>query len=120
MLRIALSLLLFCLASITYAQTYVYSNADDGFVNIRQEASAQSSVIDVLYNGKQGAILLDSSNKYWYKVNKDGKIGYVNKRYSKLVKSKETTERKRVPSPNNYGELIFYMTKDECLNSAAL
>lgn len=29
MLRIASSLLLFCLASITYAQTYVYSNADD-------------------------------------------------------------------------------------------
>ncbi len=63
----------------------VYSNADDGFLNVRQQPNANSDIIAVLYNGKSGAVLVDKdANKYWYKVSVNGNVGFVNKRYALL------------------------------------
>ena len=59
---------------------YVYSASSDGFVNIRKEPSAKSDVVGGLVNQGPGAKLLER-NGNWYKVDYDGKVGYVNSKY---------------------------------------
>ena len=91
----------------------VYSNADDGFVNIRKEPNAKADILSALYNGKEGANLLEGGNKYWYKVEKDGVIGYVNKRFVKLKKS--TNSQPTTQDINReLDKLDRGMTMDEC------
>ena len=97
-----------------YSQKYVYSNADDGFLNIRKEANAKSEIIGVLYNGKEGALLIDDSNSYWYKVKKDKITGFVNKRYAKLEAGSTTSVVKTSSLDHNLSSLQFYMTTKEC------
>ena len=72
MMKVFVSLLLLCMSIIVFPfrmigqEVYVYSNADDGLLNVREKPSASSDIVAVMYNGKTGAILLDKSNKYWY------------------------------------------------------
>lgn len=91
----------------------VYSNADDGFLNVREKPSASSDIVAVMYNGKTGAILLDKSNKYWYKVSYEGIIGYVNKRFA-IISAKTQTEIKERTNSNKFEQLRIGMTTDEC------
>ena len=57
-----LTILLTTIAFFVQAQTtYVYSNADDGFLNIRMKPSASSEIVGVLYNGKEGAKFFGST-----------------------------------------------------------
>ena len=114
--KIILSILLALVAFTTKAQTvYVYSNADDGFLNIRMKPSASSDIVGVLYNGKEGAKLLDKSNKYWYKVSKDGVVGYVNKRFAKLTLATTPSNPRQEQKPaNNFEKLQVGMTPEEC------
>lgn len=123
MIRLILFILLSSITIKINAQTYVYSNADDGFLNIRALPTAKANIVGVLYNGKEGAELLDSSNKYWYKVNKDGIIGYVNKRYAKLVGTKEApktsqtiTKVKTGTIKERFDKLVPGMTMQQCLD----
>lgn len=94
---------------------YVYSNADDGFLNIRMKPNASSDIVGVLYNGKEGAKLLDKSNKYWYKVSKNGIVGYVNKRYAKLTNETTPSDSRQESKPiSGFEELQIGMTAEEC------
>jgi len=119
MKKVFVSVLLLCMSLIVFPfhmmgqEVYVYSNADDGFLNVREKPSASSDIIAVMYNGKTGAILLDKSNKYWYKVSYNGSIGFVNKRYAVLSK-KSQNENKRISSGNKFDQLRIGMTIDEC------
>ena len=123
MLRLYIFLLLSCVVIKIDAQTYVYSNADDGFVNIRALPSANSNIVSVLYNGKEGAFLLDSNNKYWYRVNKGGVIGYANKRYVKLLDNLGTSTPKTIQHKaktatvkDKFDRLNPGMTMQQCLD----
>ena len=56
---------------------YVYSDASDGFTNIRQEPSSKSKIVGGLVNNGPGAKLLERGNNGWYKVDFNGIVGYV-------------------------------------------
>lgn len=61
-------------------QPKVYSNAYDGFLNIRASASAKSNKIGELKNGPEGALVLSVEGK-WTKVDLNGVVGFVNNAY---------------------------------------
>ena len=58
----------------------VYSNAYDGFVNIRQSPSSKAPILGVLKNGPDGAILLGAEGE-WKKIDYNGIVGYVYEKY---------------------------------------
>lgn len=64
----------------TSAQPKVYSNAYDGFVNIRQTPQSKAPILGVLRNGPEGAILLGTEGE-WKKINCNGIVGYVYEKY---------------------------------------
>lgn len=64
----------------TIQQTKVYSNAYDGFVNIRQAPQSKAPILGVLRNGPEGAILLGSEGE-WKKIDCNGIVGYVFGKY---------------------------------------
>ena len=55
----------------------VYSNAYDGYVSIRVEPSSKSEKIGEFRNGPDGAILLEKTNEYWWKIDNNGIVGFV-------------------------------------------
>ena len=58
----------------------VYSNAYDGFVNIRQEPQSKAPILGVLKNGPDGAVLLGTEGE-WKKIDYNGIVGYVYEKY---------------------------------------
>jgi len=67
--------------SSTFAQIQrIYSNAYDGFVNIRQEPQSKAPILGVLRNGPEGAILLGTEGE-WKKIDCNGIVGYVYEKY---------------------------------------
>ena len=58
----------------------VYSNAYDGFVNIRQAPQSKAPILGVLRNGPEGAILLSTEGE-WKKIDCNGIVGYVYEKY---------------------------------------
>ena len=58
----------------------VYSNAYDGFTNVRQAATTKSPVLAKLHNGYEGAEILGVEGN-WTKVNLNGVVGYVSSAY---------------------------------------
>ena len=60
--------------------TKVYSNAYDGFVNVRERPDNSAPILGVLRNGPEGAILLGTEGD-WKKVNCNGIVGYVHGLY---------------------------------------
>lgn len=66
----------------------VYSNAYDGFTNIRQRPSSSSQVLSVLKNGPQGAALLGYEGS-WAKIICNGVEGYVYSNYITTTPTKE-------------------------------
>lgn len=58
----------------------VYSNAYDGFVNIRQSPSSSAPILGVLKNGPDGAVLLGTEGE-WKKIDYNGIVGYVYEKY---------------------------------------
>lgn len=58
----------------------VYSNAYDGFVNIRQAPQSKAPIVGVLRNGPEGAILLGTEGE-WKKIDCNGIVGYVYEKY---------------------------------------
>ena len=54
----------------------VYSNASDGFTNIRQSPESNAPIVGVLRNGPEGAILLGTVGE-WKHINCNGIEGYV-------------------------------------------
>lgn len=58
----------------------VFSNAYDGFLNIREYPSAKSYKIGELKNGPKGATLIDYGPK-WSKISHGGVEGYVKTEY---------------------------------------
>lgn len=58
----------------------VYSNAYDGFVNIRQKPQGKAPILGVLRNGPEGAVLLGAEGE-WKKVDCNGIVGYVYEKY---------------------------------------
>lgn len=64
----------------------VYSNAYDGYTNIREQASSKSAVIGQLRNGTHGAELLGIEGD-WSKVKVNNTVGYV---YNKYIQSTPT------------------------------
>ena len=58
----------------------VYSNAYDGFLNIRQAPNGGAPILGVLKNGPDGAILLGSEGE-WKKIDYHGIVGYVYGKY---------------------------------------
>ena len=68
-------------SAFAYYEDYIYSNAYDGYVNIRQQATTKSSVLGVLPNGNYPAEFIEVSynNKNWYYIYYKGIYGYVAK-----------------------------------------
>ena len=58
----------------------VYSNAYDGFLNIRQAPNGGARILGVLKNGPDGATLLGSEGE-WKKIDYHGLVGYVFEKY---------------------------------------
>lgn len=58
----------------------VYSNAYDGFVNIRQTPESKAPILGVLKNGPEGAVLLGREGE-WLKIDCNGIVGYVYEKY---------------------------------------
>ena len=58
----------------------VYSNAYDGFVNIRQTPQSKAPIVGVLHNGPEGAVLLGTEGE-WKKIDCNGIVGYVYEKY---------------------------------------
>ena len=65
-MRLSFTILLIMSCMGVVAQTkWVYSDAYDGFVNVRKGPSSKADIIEVMYNGKEGAKLLAVHNKWW-------------------------------------------------------
>ena len=62
------------------SRLHVYSNAYDGFVNIRQAPQSKAPILGVLRNGPEGAILLGTEGE-WKKIDCNGIVGYVYEKY---------------------------------------
>ena len=58
----------------------VYSNAYDGYLNIRQRPTVKSSIIGQLRNGPKGAEFIGAEGN-WIKVRYNGVEGYVSGSY---------------------------------------
>lgn len=58
----------------------VYSNAYDGYVNIRQTPQSKAPIVGVLHNGPEGAVLLGTEGE-WKKIDCNGIVGYVYEKY---------------------------------------
>ena len=58
----------------------VYSNSNDGFVNIRQTPQSKAPILGVLRNGPEGAALLGHEGE-WVKIDCNGIVGYVYEEY---------------------------------------
>ena len=63
------------------APVMVFSTSSDGFLNIRELPSNQSSIVGVLYTGGDGAKFLGRENK-WIRVEYQGRQGYVHSSYA--------------------------------------
>lgn len=79
---LTLLVLILALVAITdtqaYGQTAVYSNAYDGFTNIREAATTRSEILGRLPNGDECAYVINS-NGNWYYVHYRNIYGYVSK-----------------------------------------
>ena len=75
----------------------VYSNAYDGFVNIRQAPQSKAPVVGVLRNGPEGAVLLGAEGEWKY-IDCNGIKGYV---YEKYVQNTPTEVFKQCSSKHN-------------------
>lgn len=62
------------------AASKVYSNAYDGYANIRQTPESGAPVVGMLCNGPEGAILLGTEGE-WKKIDCNGVVGYVYEKY---------------------------------------
>ena len=58
----------------------IYSNSNDGYVNIRQSPESTAPILGVLRNGSEGAILLGTEGE-WKKIDCNGIVGYVYEKY---------------------------------------
>ena len=58
----------------------IYSNAYDGYVNIRQAPQSKAPIVGILRNGPEGAILLGTEGE-WKKIDCNGIVGYVYEKY---------------------------------------
>lgn len=56
----------------------------DGWVNIRQGASANSAILDRLYEDGSTAVVIGRSGN-WLKVNYNGTIGYIHKDHCRYI-----------------------------------
>lgn len=117
-LNFTILLIMSCIGVV--AQTkWVYSDAYDGFVNVRKGPSSKADIIEVMYNGKEGAKLLAVHNKWWYKVQYKGKTGYVSSVYTTLCDTtavplpKVSKPKKQSSTP--ISGLRIGMTDNECL-----
>ena len=68
----------------------VYSNAFDGFVNMRKEPSYSAEKVGKLKNGSEGAVLLEDKGD-WKKVDVSGTIGWVPSKYLQSTPTIEYT-----------------------------
>ena len=75
-------------------EVIVYCCSSDGFVNIRQRPDGQSPILGKLTAGGRGALVLDSSGKWW-KVRDNNTVGYVHSSYitTDLNRSKAVASR---------------------------
>ena len=59
---------------------YVYSNAYDGFTNIRESPSTKAAIVGILPNGNYPAeVVTTFKHRYWYYIYYRGCYGYVAK-----------------------------------------
>lgn len=65
----------------------IYANSHDGFLNIRLEPSAKSSIIGRMYNGDEGAKDLGIVAGDWMQVEQRGVTGWVHLNYVQSVPS---------------------------------
>ena len=72
----------------THASIKVYSNAYDGYINIRETPTSKGTVIGVLKNGPEGALCLSQTGE-WTKIDYNGVAGYV---YTKYLTDSPTEE----------------------------
>ena len=72
------------------ASEIVYANAYDGFVNMREIPTSKGAIIEKFKNGSKGAILLEEDEE-WAKIDYQGTIGYVYKKYLTYTPTKEVT-----------------------------
>lgn len=65
----------------------VYANSHDGFLNIREEPTAKSSIVGRMYNGDEGAIDLGIVAGDWMQVEQRGVVGWIHRNFVQSVPS---------------------------------
>ena len=68
----------------------VYSNAYDGYINIRNSSTSKGTIIGKFKNGPDGAICLSQTGE-WTKINYKGVTGYVYTKYLSDTPTEEVT-----------------------------
>lgn len=68
----------------------VYSNAYDGYINIRDSSTSKGTIIGKFKNGPDGAICLSQTGE-WTKINYKGVTGYVYTKYLSDTPTEEVT-----------------------------
>ncbi len=76
----------------------IYSNAYDGFVNIRQEPNSKAKVVGVLRNGPEGAVLLGTEGE-WKKIDCNGVVGYVYEQHVQFTPTEVFKEASKSAAP---------------------
>lgn len=68
----------------------LYSNSYDGYTNVRSAPSSKGQVLGRLYNGSDYVICITLVDN-WFKVNFNGRVGYVHKNYVSDTPSEPVT-----------------------------
>jgi hypothetical protein len=80
------------------AQSYKVNSS--GGLNLRESSGKESNIISTLPHGAQVTVV-DSSNDKWWKVNYDGKTGYVSSEFLRPDNSKNTENTRNNSSSNS-------------------
>ena len=70
--------------------TKVYSNAYDGYINIREHPTSKSSIIGTFKNGPNSATCISQTGE-WTEINYNGVTGYVYTKYLSDTPTEEVT-----------------------------
>ena len=77
------------------AEDSVYSNASDGFLNVRSQPSPKGTIIGQLFTGGSGALYLGKKGN-WYEIRFNGNTGYVNSRFASFRRTGISGDRNRM------------------------
>ena len=88
--------------------------AGNDTLNVRSEANADSSIVTKLSNGTKVQVIGQDTKTKWYKITCNGKTGYVNNKYIKIVGdwNSSITNNSSITSMNKEGQVTGIASND--------